>query len=162
MTILRFVAQSWVLVMMIILIYFYSVLKSSNSFCHLHIQVPRQEKKWFSSICIVAVFSPFSLFFDGRRQFSVRDIPSNKWMCGLSIQVQICCRHQRQMASPQGTLKGFVRSWWCRIPIENQYVFCSGQFCPYYAVCTAGVMATSSWGLGRKEDAAKFRGWGRE
>lgn len=48
---------------MIILIYFYSVLKSSNSFCHLHIQVPRQEKKWFSSICIVAVFFPLFSFF---------------------------------------------------------------------------------------------------
>lgn len=135
---------------MITPINFHPALKSSNSFCHLHIYSCRVRKlKWFSNFhCCF----PFSFFWWTAevRQFSMRDIPSYKLMCGLSIQAQICCRHQRQMASPQGTLKGFVLSWWCRIPIGNQYVFCSGQFCPYYAVCIAGVMATSSWGLGRQ------------
>lgn len=64
------------------------------------------------------------------------------------------------MASPQGSLKGFVRSWWCPIPIENQYVFCSGQFCPYYSVCVAGVIATSSWGQGRKRRTQQSSGAG--
>lgn len=43
----------------------------------------------------------------------------------------------RQMTSPQGSLKGFVDCLWCEIPKENQYVFCSGQFCPYYLISTA-------------------------
>ncbi len=34
-------------------------------------------------------------------------------------------------------LKGFACCLWCEIPIENQCVFCSGQFCPDYLIVAA-------------------------
>lgn len=55
------------------------------------------------------------------------------YMCILLIQIQnLACI--RQMTSPQGSLIGMACCLWCEIPIENQYLFCSGQFCPYYPI----------------------------